>query len=80
MDNTADMKPYPNFGEIPEWFTHMELPTPEKAAKYKAIHDEARAFAEFLMANLPASMPETAFAFQRLEECVYWAVTAVSRS
>ena len=75
-----DTKPYPNPSEIPAWFTHKQPPTPEQAERYMAIHDKAREFAEFLIAELPTDRAETGFAFQSLEEAVYWAVTAVSRS
>lgn len=77
---SAFEQPYPDVSEIPDWFTHKQPPTPEQAEKYAAIHAQARALAEGLAAILPMEQPESGFAFQRLEEAVYWAVTAVSRS
>lgn len=77
MPNTA--KPYPNYEEIPEWFTHSQPPTPEQAEKYMVIHNQARALAEFAAKTLPVDQPETAFALQKIEEFVYWAVTSISR-
>ena len=77
---SAFEQPYPNVEEIPFWFTHKQPPTPEQAAKYAQIHQKGREFAEFLAGVLPMDQAESGFAFQKVEEAVYWAVTGVSRS
>jgi hypothetical protein len=79
-EETIAIKPYPDPDAIPFWFTHKQPPTPEQAAKYEAIHQKGREFAEFLARVLPMDQAESGFAFQKVEEAVYWAVTGVSRS
>jgi len=81
MENTTvTVKPYPDPKEVPLWFTHNQPTPPDKAEKYMIIHNKARELAELLLTELPADRAETAFCFESLEQAVYWAVTAVSRS
>lgn len=74
----GDKKHHFDPAAIEHWFTHAE-PTPEAAAKYKALHDEARAFALHINEILPAGARETAEAFDALEELVAWANAAIAR-
>lgn len=63
------------------WFTHNSKPlSPEEEAKFNDVHSRCRELASLLQNILPADQPETGFALQRLEEVVYWANTAISRS
>lgn len=78
--NVGMTTPYPDPNAIPFWFSHKNPPTPEQEVAYKAIHEKAREFAEFLESQLPGTSFEVSQSFGRLEECVYWAVTAVSRA
>ena len=61
----------------PEYvFTHHSA-TPEKLARYEAIHSGAKHFAEVILANVPASDDRT-LALQLVREASMMACAAVS--
>ena len=61
----------------PEYvFTHHHA-TPEKLARYEAIHSGAKRFAELILANVPAS-DDRALALQLVREASMMACAAVS--
>lgn len=52
-------------------------PQPDQIAKYQAIRDGAKSFAEIVVANTPASADQTA-AIRKLRECVMTANAAIA--
>jgi hypothetical protein len=61
----------------PEYVFSHHHATPEKLAKYEAIHNAAKRFAESLLANVPAC-DDRAAALQLLRESAMTACAAIS--
>lgn len=72
------MQKMPTREEVEQWFTHGAT-TPEKDAKFTALHAAGRAFALHIVDTLPPG-PESMKALESAQEAVMWGNTAISRS
>ncbi len=61
----------------PEYVFSHQAPTPEKIARFDAIHEGAKRFAEVILANVPESSDRRA-ALQLLREAAMTANAAIA--
>jgi hypothetical protein len=65
-----------NAADLDNWFTY-HAPSPDQLPKYQAIRDAARAFADVIVANTPASADQTA-AVRKIREAAMTANAAIA--
>ena len=66
-----------NISQI-EWDFSYHAPKTGQSERYMEIRDEAKRFAHLIYTNCPESR-ERNIAFEKLEECVMWAITSIDK-